>query len=66
MPSIASTAAPGGHSVAELLLQRAFARPPQPFVDADVILALTAAAHEEVVVATQAQPGDGPQVDVRV
>jgi hypothetical protein len=50
--------------VAELLLQRAFARPPQPFVDADVILALSAAAHDEPI-AVPAEPSPGPRVDVR-
>jgi hypothetical protein len=50
--------------VAELLLQRAFARPPQPFVDADVILALSAAAHDDQVPAP-AEPSPGPRVDVR-
>jgi hypothetical protein len=62
--SVSPSLPPGGPSVAELLLQRAFARPPQPFVDADVILALRAAAHDQPVVAAPAQE-NRPQVDVR-
>jgi hypothetical protein len=63
--SVSPSLPPGGPSVAELLLRRAFARPPKPFVDADVILALTAAAHEEPVVAPPPPAEQGPQVDVR-
>lgn len=63
--SVSPSNPPGGPSVGELLMARAFARPPKPFVDADVILALSARAHHEAVVAPPAEPGAGPQVDIR-
>jgi hypothetical protein len=63
--SVSPSLPPAGPSVAELLLKRAFARPPQPFVDADVILALSAAAHEEPVVAPAPEPRQAPRVDVQ-
>jgi len=65
--SVSPSSPPDGPSVAELLLQRTFARPPEPFVDADVILALTSAARadEEHVVAVPPAPAAGPRVDVR-
>ena len=62
--SVSPSLPPGGPSVAELLLMRAFARPPRPFVDADVILALSAEAHDEPIVAQPREPGAGPGIDV--
>jgi hypothetical protein len=63
--SVSPSLPPAGPSVAELLLTRAFARPPQPFVDADVILALSAAAQEQRVVAAPPEPRPAPRLDVR-
>ena len=62
--SVSPSLPPGGPTVAELLLQRTFARPPRPFVDADVILALSAAAHDHAVVA-EPPAGQRPRLDVR-
>jgi hypothetical protein len=63
--SVSPSFPPGGPSVAELLLERAFARPPKPFVDADVILALSTQARDTALVAPPPAPCAGPQVDVR-
>jgi hypothetical protein len=62
--SVSPSLPPGHRSVAELLMERAFARPPKPLLDADVIVALGEAGQERVVAADAAAP-DAPRVDVR-
>jgi hypothetical protein len=64
--SVSPSFPPGGPSLAEVLIERTFARPPRPFVDGDFIAALTEA--DDAVAARSSQvpaDGAGPQVDVR-
>jgi hypothetical protein len=73
--SVSPSLPPGAPSLAEVLIQRAFTKPPKPFVDGDFIEALshadddrpsvaaTAAASARAV--TAAAPDPGTTVDVR-
>jgi hypothetical protein len=63
--SVSPSLPPGHRSVAELLLERAFSRPPKPLLDADVILALGEAGQDRAVVADPSPAPGAPHVDVR-
>jgi hypothetical protein len=66
--SVTPSLPPGGPSLAEVLIQRTFQRPPNPFVDGDFIAALTE-ADRELGAAQRAEPAPtqpAPRIDVRV
>jgi hypothetical protein len=57
--SLSPSSPHGAPTLAEVLLQRTFARPPQPFVDGEFLEALERAEHEPAATVEIRRPAEG-------